>query len=113
MDKNGRALVTDGHGFPFRELDPAIVKSFRFEADLEVGSGLFQKKPVTGERGEEGVSFKGVYDRWNNGNPNDIDWDGPTRKYKVVIQINSDGTWMFEDGSTNLKGKGKFNEVQK
>jgi hypothetical protein len=49
----------------------------------------------------------------DNGDPAKVTWDGPTKMYKVIIQVNDDGTWTWEDGSTGLKKQGTFDEVKK
>jgi len=110
---DGKAAADDFHGLKKSLSLNTLDKSMTYSATLEVGAGTYDGGKITGLRGNGG-SVKGVYDRWQNGDPTKVTWAGVKAnnlKYTVTFTLNNDGTWVWKDPSAGMNLSGKFNTL--
>jgi hypothetical protein len=105
VDGEGKAKAVDPHGFA---INTEGFDRIAFAVTVTVGVGLYDNELITGERGDA-KSVKGYYDHFQPGDPAKVDWLGPTKKYQVSVEAESDGTWKVVDQSIGLDKSGNGN----
>lgn len=113
IDEKGNAKGLDSHAaIDTVQFNGKGTKSVEILMKFKVGTGLYDGKLITGERGDLG-SRKGVYDKFNTGTEDKITWFSPVKEYTVRFFVDNNGNWSFSDESTGVKREGVFDKERK